>query len=330
MNRKLGSAVMAFILIGVFLAAIDYSPNAGITAFGQVGTSVGGILWENTTWTATSSPYTITSTIQIPSNVTLTIEPGVVVETQMFATTFLLHGTIVAHGTLNNEIVFDRSIADDYFNVDGSPADAFLDMEYCVIKNGRRFWGGAGYGHFSLRNCKLLNQEDDSYIWYPEKDILIEGNIFINTSGFSVGHSHANVTIKNNLFIGKHSQEKSVISNWASYYSSMTIVKFNSFLNMNGTVLELDPGYPGKMIATENYWGTDDTDAIDSMIYDMNDDITCPGFIDYLPILLEPHPDTPTEETIPDLPSNLLMVFIIICLSAGALVIRKKHLKTQN
>jgi hypothetical protein len=29
------------------------------------------------------------------------------------------------------------------------------------------------------------------------------------------------------------------------------------------------------------------------MIYDKNDDITCAGFIDYLPILTEPHPDTP-------------------------------------
>ncbi len=64
---------------------------------------------------------------------------------------------------------------------------------------------------------------------------------------------------------------------------------------MSGIVLELPSGYDSAaMTATENYWGTTDTEVIDSMIYDKNDDIRCAGFIEYLPILSEPHPDTPT------------------------------------
>jgi hypothetical protein len=50
------------------------------------------------------------------------------------------------------------------------------------------------------------------------------------------------------------------------------------------------------MIATENYWGTQDTQIIDQFIYDRNDDITCAGYIDYLPALTEPHPNTPRPE----------------------------------
>jgi len=63
---------------------------------------------------------------------------------------------------------------------------------------------------------------------------------------------------------------------------------------MSGIVLKLPPGYDtAAMTATENYWGTNDTAVIDSMIYDKNDDIRCAGFIEYLPILTEPHPETP-------------------------------------
>jgi len=49
------------------------------------------------------------------------------------------------------------------------------------------------------------------------------------------------------------------------------------------------------MTATENYWGTTYTEVIDAMIHDKNDDIICAGFIEYLPILTEPHSDTPTR-----------------------------------
>jgi hypothetical protein len=63
---------------------------------------------------------------------------------------------------------------------------------------------------------------------------------------------------------------------------------------MNGIVLKLPSGYPStSMIATENYWGTKDTSEIDDMIYDKNDDITCANYIEYEPILTEPHPNVP-------------------------------------
>lgn len=63
----------------------------------QVVTQVGGILWENTTWTAANSPYVITGTVQVPLNVTLTIEAGVTVTTSMNPSNeylFLLNGKI--------------------------------------------------------------------------------------------------------------------------------------------------------------------------------------------------------------------------------------------
>jgi PKD repeat protein len=50
----------------------------------------------------------------------------------------------------------------------------------------------------------------------------------------------------------------------------------------------------GSMDATENYWGTSNTSLVESWIEDGHSDIGIHAFIDYLPILTEPHPDTPT------------------------------------
>ena len=51
--------------------------------------------------------------------------------------------------------------------------------------------------------------------------------------------------------------------------------------------------YSGSMLASNNYWNTIDTTINDTMIYDKNDDLGCADYIDYLPILTGPHPDTP-------------------------------------
>ena len=256
-------------------------------------TPVGGIIWENTTWTLENSPYIITDTVQIPANVTLTIEPGVTVTKPTAGDLFLLHGIIRAHGTVDNKIIFDGGGNSNFFSAKGSNVNTFLDLDYCIIRNGASFWpptGYAQYGHFSLKHSELTDLTSYSYLWYPGKDVHIEYNKFINTAGFSIGDT-VNHYIRYNLFKGNRGF---LVRNWASGSASQTIVKYNSFIDMDGIVLELPAGYEhAAMTATENYWGTNDTDVIDSMIYDKNDDITCAGYIDYLPILSEPHPATP-------------------------------------
>jgi hypothetical protein len=186
---------------------------------------------------------------------------------------FLVHGTIYAIGTVNNKIIFDGC---DRISGPGRPAffsarysgsDAFVNLEYCVIKNGASFWWG-DYGHFNLRRSELINLTYYSYLYYPGNDVYIEYNKFVNAGGFSVGHNAANVYIMHNLFKAKCADLPSyadfVVENWASYSGSETVVKYNSFIDMAGIVLKLPPGYSdAAMTATENYWGTNDTDIID-------------------------------------------------------------------
>lgn len=272
----------------------------GVASYSSSGTTVGGIVWENTTWTLENSPYIITDTVQIPENVTLTIELGVLVSRPTAGDMFLVHGRIEAHGTAYSKIIFDGGGNSNFFNAKSSGVDARVDLDYCIIKNGYSLWPATGFeacGSFNLRHSLLMDLTSYSYFWGQrtagEKDFYIEYNTFYNTAGFSGGLRV--VYIRNNLFVRNRDV---IVENQAG---PAPIVKHNSFMGMKGIVLKLPPGYgSASIVATENYWGTNDTKDIDSMIYDKKDDITCAGFIEYLPILNETHPDTPTLPLIVD------------------------------
>lgn len=72
----------------------------------QTGTEVGGIIATNTLWTKANSPYTQTTPILISENVTLTIEPGVIVNLNSFY--IRVAGTLKAEGTSTDKITFFR------------------------------------------------------------------------------------------------------------------------------------------------------------------------------------------------------------------------------
>jgi len=275
----------------------------------QADTEAGGILKKNTTWTASNSPYTLVKAVEVPAKYTLTIEPGVTVFMPGgFDYMFLLKGKIIALGEEDNKIIFDGGGNSSFFNAQSSKASAFLNLDYCEIRNGGYLWNH-GYGYFNLRHSLVENLSERSYIFYPGDDIYIEYNEFKNTGGFSIGHGEdVNVYIRYNYFNGKNealpSYEDYHIQNWASYGQSATIVSNNTFRPEDGIVLRLPSGYGAAAItATDNYWGTTDEDIIESMIYDKNDDMTSAGYIDYTFFLTEPDPDTPGAVVKPAVPT---------------------------
>ncbi|MDW8023844.1 MAG: PKD domain-containing protein, partial [Nitrososphaerota archaeon] len=269
------------------------------------GTYVGGIIWENTTWTLENSPYIIMKTVQIPENVTLIIEPGVTViaspslpEREFL---FVFAGKIYAHGASDSKITFDGGGKNGFFgHVSYDRPTALLSLKHCIIKNGSfLIWPeSGGYGcYLELKYSEIvgITRGSDIPIWHSNQDIFIEQNIFVDSAGFRFASSVSSVYIKNNLFIGcRPGVYGALIVNWYCGSGGATIVKYNSFIGAKN-VLSLPEGYfNAAIIATENYWGTTDTGVIDSMIYDKKDNIKCSSFIEYLPILTEPHPNTPT------------------------------------
>ena len=76
------------LLLGLLLLSLGFWWQPTQVTHGQVeafdkmrgSTEVGGDLNSDTTWTVAGSPYLMTSNVTVKPNVTLTIEPGVLVQ----------------------------------------------------------------------------------------------------------------------------------------------------------------------------------------------------------------------------------------------------------
>lgn len=276
----------------------------------QAGTTVGGMLTSDTTWSTGGSPYLITSTVQIPEGVTLTIDPGVQVRASTGLTDmFLVHGTLTAIGNSSLRISFDGAGSANFFSARSSSGSMLVHVEHADISDGRSLWPPTGYeqyGRLILRHSMISDLTYYSYIWYPEQDVFIEYNTFVNSMGFSIGHgagaaANVKVYLRWNRFMSLgqgNSGYPAWITNWASYASSQTVVNRNAFgpVPSGKYVLYLPPGYDNAaMDGTSNYWGTTDDSLIASRIYDMNDDITVSSAIPYSPALSSVPAGVPPE-----------------------------------
>lgn len=98
--KKLALALtMIFVVCSlVFIGSLKF----GIT---QTGTSVTGIIFSDQTWTAASSPYNLIGPTAVFQGVTVTIQPGVTVDFNIF--TLQVNGTLSAIGTSANPITLN-------------------------------------------------------------------------------------------------------------------------------------------------------------------------------------------------------------------------------
>jgi hypothetical protein len=254
-------------------------------------TIVGGVLATNATWTASCNPYLVASTVQIQQGVTLTIEPGVLIQAGSINTMFVNHGVISALGTNANRIVFDgQGHTSSFFSAKSAPQSAHVNLDYVVVRDGGSLWPATGFSQpalLTLRHSLIQNLNGWSYLWYPPADEYIEYNTFINAAGFSVGHSWPNkFYFTSNRFVSRH---PSAPQYWVESWNQTAEVHQNSFENAGQMALKLKSGYSsGGIDGTQNYWGTSDESVIGAMIFDDNDDITTPGFIPFKPYLSSP------------------------------------------
>lgn len=173
---------------------------------------------------------------------------------------FIARGTAAALTVINNFYVIRP----------GSGADAHhavISLQFCRL-NGSDISssanGGLGKAMVLLEDSFIEDPDAGISIGYPVDDCLIQRNIFFKSAGISVGTSGSvQVRIRNNIF---SEQTFFAVENWASYDTSQTIVAGNTFLSTNRLALSVQPGYSSaKMVATNNYWNTTDTNIIDSL-----------------------------------------------------------------
>ena len=125
----------------VALLALAYPPVAGAT-------DVCGTMPPDTHWTIDQSPYVMTCNVTVPSGVTLTIGPGVVVKGNQNVRTLTVNGSLSAVGDASNPITFTSTS-------DSGPAQ-WLSMtfsgtgtstlKYANIRNGGGGVGGDSSG----------------------------------------------------------------------------------------------------------------------------------------------------------------------------------------
>jgi hypothetical protein len=263
-------------------------------------TELGGVLTDDTVLDLAGSPYRLIDSVTVPADVHLTILPGVHVLGIGSVPLFVVLGTIDVIGSEDAPVVLDGNCVADFFFADNSAATARLNVEQALVQNGVSFWAIGGdepRATFSLKNSRLQNVSRESYVWYPEADIFIEGNVFVRAAGFSVGHSDANVYVRNNRFVSFHEavltgDPESLglfwVENWAAYDGSVTVVEQNAFLTVSHTALELPPGFEDTAIdGRNNYWGSESTDVIGSMITDALDGNEHATVIPFAPIATE-------------------------------------------
>jgi hypothetical protein len=98
---------------------------------------ISGPIGIDTTWTLAQSPYIVVGDVFIESGVTLTIEPGVVVE--FFNNTILMvNGTLLANGNSTNMITFTSNNTNpkpgDWVGIDFNYANSDSKISYCRIE----------------------------------------------------------------------------------------------------------------------------------------------------------------------------------------------------
>lgn len=254
----------------------------------ETATLVGGLISQNTAWTQRDSPYLVTSTIEVPDGVTLTIEPGAsALMSGSGDYMFRVRGTVLAHGYPGEMITLDGG-GHSFFSCGNTGLEKSVDLDYCAIKNGARLIDFVKYfylGHSTVTNLTEYSDISSS----PTKDVYIEFNKFTNASGFLTGGG-ANVYIRYNYFYSRNRavQDAPWIVNNAG---PATRVNDNFFLDKQGISVMLKGGSGSEsMVATNNYWGTQSTIVIDEMIWDKNDDSSLASYIEYIPIRTSPEP----------------------------------------
>jgi uncharacterized protein YjdB len=253
-------------------------------------TLVGGIINTNTTWTQANSPYHLTSTVQIGEGVTITVEPGAVINGANGSSSFGIEvfGAFRVIGSASNPVQMRNLGVSIGTNAPRSARIAIdhADMESVGLST---YWG-----NFTLRNS-TLRRVFFGLLMGPD-DVYIERNIIIDTFlPEYYGSSPGKLYFRNNAVVFNKKLGTAPVEGTLRLSTSgdRLIVEHNSFLSPGIPVLAYLSSGSGKFSAANNYWGTTDKSIIDMMIVDKSDNLNFGGYVEYEPVLTAPHPDTP-------------------------------------
>jgi len=219
-----------------FLGIIFFTQRANAETF------VSGIIEEDTTWTLANSPYIVTGNILVKENVTLTIEPGVVVKFEKHPDPWKgyyiwVDGTLVAKGTPDQMITFTSNSQTpspgDWGAIHFSPISTDWDeanatgsvIEYAIIEYGGSSQGG---GEQEIRVAPITISDSSP---------LIKNNIFRFTAGQFLRIFSGSPKIISNKFQGSGESERETIPIFGGnpYFEGNELIRGGGFYIGGGT-----------------------------------------------------------------------------------------------
>jgi len=269
--KRMITAVL--ILLGSIVTPISSSAAA---------TTIGGLVNSDLVLTKSRSPYSLSSTLQIPSGVKVSIEAGVEVQSNGVRTMFWNQGILNFEGTREDPIRLSGQ-PNLYISTNNSQAKSQLKIKGVLFYGGDNIFSNEGYsGYYDLifEDNEVKNVSGYLYVWYPTNRAIIQRNVFSSSGGLSIGFNvGAEISVLNNLFIGP-STWGYWVEVWASYGGALQVHQ-NEFRGGPYIAVQLKPDYGDiNLNASSNYWGVQNIEEISKMVNDKNDGLQYKNVID--------------------------------------------------
>ncbi|MDP3956248.1 MAG: S8 family serine peptidase [bacterium] len=242
------------------------------------GSEVSGNITEDTTWTLAGSPYEIVDTLQIFDDIILTIEEGVEVKIET-GKLIKIAGTLIVNGTNINPVTFTSLGIGKWGGIE------FIDsnnsqINNSIIENAGRAVDLKGISVVPMvgnifKNNEWVVTDTNGY----QKMYFVNNTVYDNSDVFygirTIGNDNVfrNNTFRNNSSVFHHGD-----------YFDITTIDNNNFINNTFVIKAPEQGYGyGTVSIIDNWWNTTDTNVVDNLISDKNDDVAL-QLLDYLPI----------------------------------------------
>ncbi|MBM3570504.1 MAG: hypothetical protein FJX46_17325 [Alphaproteobacteria bacterium] len=141
-------------------------------------TPVAGTIAQDTTWFAAGSPYILQGTVTVPLGVTLTVEPGSVIQPRADSLLFI-QGRLLAEGKADRAIVWD-----------GEPATPWTGIRFRGGQPGRE----SVLSHNRLTGAKLALEVENA------SPRLTDNQVLRSELGLRVSEGASNPQVSGNLF----------------------------------------------------------------------------------------------------------------------------------